>query len=554
MPTFAGALSHGKPSTAPRKGAALITGAAAGLGASFATILAREGFDVILVDRQAERLASRAAELVDRYDVKAHVVVQDLFDPAGPSNIFSACDALGWPVDILVNNAGHHLNKFLHQLPWKAVEDNLQLLLKVVVQLSHLFLPPMMARGWGRVVNVASVSGFMPGAHMLATYTSAKAFLIPFSEALNFELDGTGVRVTALCPGFIKTDLFVNSGLTNVRDSVPWFMWLEPDRVAEEGVRSALKGVPVHVSGLPNRLVVAAAKFLPRALLRERTAIFHRNARKQTPSLISGKGPARKGAALVTGATAGIGASFTEVLARDGFDIILVARREHVLKERAAHLAQRYGVRTHWITLDLTDPQAPAALRAQCEALGWPVDVLVNNAGHPVTELFHQMSWPTVDGTLQILVQSVVHLSHIFIPAMIERGWGRVINVASMAGFEPGSYRSSLYASSKAFVIAFTESVNAELDGTGVQATALCPGFTRTEWTERNKLKNSSVPDLFWMDSDQVADEGFRAAQRGASVSVVGTPALRAVSLLFRMSPRKVVGRVLSNKRKRMAV
>ena len=534
---------------------ALVTGAASGLGASFAKRLGAEGFDLILVDRQADRVKECAEELAHRFGVRTHVVVQDLTAPGAGANIRAQCDSLGLSVDLLVNNAGYHLNKFLHELPWPVIEANLQLLLNVVVEMTHAFLPGMIQRGWGRVINVASVSGFMPGGIRLATYNATKTFLIPFSEALDFELGGTGVRVTAVCPGFMRTDLFVNSGLTDVRDSVPGFMWLEPDQVAAGAYRAAMQGRPIYIPGLINRLIVTAAKLAPRRLLRERSRMFHRSAHRTLASAApstAGKAGRRR-VALVTGASAGIGASFCEVLAREGFDVVLVARREEVLRHRAAELARRHGVETHVIVQDLTVPSAVEAIWASCQAKGWTVDILVNNAGYPVTELFHRMSWAEVDAALQIYVRSVVQLTHAVVPGMIERGWGRIINIASMAAFEPGSYRSSLYSSSKAFLVGFSESIAAELAGTGVAATAVCPGFTKTEWTAKNRLDNASVPGWLWMESDRVAEAGYGATMRGVTVKVVGTLPLRIISTLFQVAPRRLVGAVLSRKRRGMA-
>jgi len=541
-----------------RRKVALVTGAAAGLGAKFAARLARDGFDLIMVDRQAQRTQTVAQELTRSYGVRTHVIAQDLSDPSAAASLGAACDALGWSVDVLVNNAGFHLNKPLHQLPWPDVRDNVQLLLGVVVELCHRFLPPMIKRGWGRIINVASVSGFMPGSVQLATYNAAKAFLIPFSEAIGYELAGTGVHVTAICPGFMKTDIFVSSGLTDVGASVPAFMWLDPSQVADDAVEAVMNGVPVRVSGLPNRLIVTASKFLPRALLRERSRILHAVAYRSGSA--GGHRSAKPGisdpgrtAALVTGASSGIGASFSEILARQGFDLVLVARRDDILRRRALELSGRYGIRTHVIVKDLTDPSAAEYITSQCERLGWRIDLLVNNAGYPVTGLFHQMSWPEVDAALNILVKSVVELTHRLVRKMVERGSGKVINVASMAAFEPGSYRSSLYSSSKAFLVGFSESIAAELKGTGTSVTVLCPGFTKTEWSIRNKLDNNAVPGLLWMESDAVAEAGLDAASRGVTVAVVGTPALRAIYALFRIAPRRVVGRMLSRKRKRMA-
>jgi hypothetical protein len=535
---------------------ALVTGAASGLGASFANRLARANFDLVLVDRQAERVQERADELADRFGTKTQVIVQDLTRAGAATDIRAQCDVIGVSIDLLVNNAGFHLNKCFHELPWSEIEDNLQLLLTVVLELTHLVLPGMIQQKWGRIINVASMSGFMPGGVRLATYNATKTFLIPFSEALNFELRPTGVRVTAVCPGFMRTDLFVNSSLTGVSDSVPNFMWTEPDRVADGGFRAVMKGIPVYVPGLVNRAIVTAAKFIPRRLLRERTRIFHRAEHKKlassTPTTVSGSTLQR--VALVTGATTGIGASFSTILAKEGFDIILVARREEMIKQRASELANRYGVKTHGIVQDLTDPHAVEAILAQCKAVGRPVDVLVNNAGFPLTELFHRMSWAEVEAALQIYVISVVRLTHALLPGMISRGWGKVINIASMAAFEPGSYRSSLYSSSKAFVTTFSESIAAELKGTGVSVTAVCPGFTKTEWTARNKLQNASVPNLLWMESDEVARAGFDAAMRGAPLSIVGTFPLRIISTMFQLAPRRFVGSFLSRKRRAIAL
>jgi short-subunit dehydrogenase len=535
---------------------ALITGAASGLGASFASRLARAKFDVVLLDRQADRVKERADELTDRFGVKTYVIVQDLTRPEAAAAVRAQCDALGLSVDVLVNNAGFHLNKCFHELPWSEIEDNLQLLLIIVLELTRLFLPGMIQKKWGRIINVASLSGFMPGGVQLATYNATKTFLIPFSEALDFELRETGVRVTAVCPGFMRTDLFINSGLTNVSDSVPGFLWIEPDQVAEGGFRAAMNGAPIYIPGLVNRAIVTAAKFVPRHLLRARTRIFHRSTHSRLassfPTGADESGPRRL--ALVTGATTGIGASFSDVLAKEGFDIVLVARREELIRQRASELTSRYGVKTYGIVQDLTDPDAVEAILAQCRVSGRPVDVLVNNAGYPLTELFHRMSWPAVAAALQIYVKSVLRLTHALVPGMMSRRWGKIINVASMAAFEPGSYRSSLYSSSKAFITTFSESIAAELEGTGVSVTAVCPGFTKTEWTDKNKLQNASVPDLLWMESDEVARAGLDAAMRGVPLKIVGTLPLRIVSMMFQLAPRRFVGSFLSRKRRALGL
>jgi short-subunit dehydrogenase len=334
---------------------------------------------------------------------------------------------------------------------------------------------------------------------------------------------------------------------------VPSFMWLQPDRVADEAVRSSMRGRPLLVSGIQNRLILAAAKVTPRALLRERTRILHRSqhGKNGAAAVQDGPKPGRKGA-LITGASAGIGASFAELLARDGNDVVLVARRRARLDERAAELSRKHGVKAHVIVADLAREDAVDAVLAECRSLGWPIDVLVNSAGYPVNDVFAEMTWPAIDAALQILLRSVAQLTHAVLAGMRERGWGRVINVASLAGFEPGSYQSTLYSSAKAAVISFSESVNAELDGTGVIVTALCPGFTNTEWASKANLAPGSVPAALAMESDDVARIGFAAARHGAAVAKVGTIPQRILTAAFQLGPRRAVGWFLSSRRRQM--
>jgi short-subunit dehydrogenase len=531
----------------PGKGrTALITGAAAGLGSKFAESLARRGFDLVLVDRQSQRVEALAAEFAKIFGIKTYPITQDLCEPGAAGNLRSTCDKLSLSIDVLVNNAGLPLNKPLHQIPWPVIRDNIHLLLGVVVEMCHRFLPPMIEHGWGRIINVASVSGFMPGGMRLAIYNASKSFLIPFSEGIGLELAGTGVQVTALCPGFMKTDIFKSSGITDVADSVPAFMWSDPGQVAEEGVRAAMNNVSVRVSGLFNRLTVTAAKFMPRVLLRERTRFLHVLAHRARPR---GNVPAdrrleTRSAALVTGASAGIGASFSELLASRGLDVVLVARRGEILERWGHELSNRYGIRTHAIVQDLTDPQAASNILAECKKIGWQIEIVVNNAGYPVTEAFHRMSWPQVNAALNIL----------FAQNMLERGSGKIINIASIAAFQPGTYRSSLYTASKAFIVAFSESVTADLLSTGVTVTAVCPGFTNTEWFGKIDHGSGAIPKFFLMESDAVAKVGFEAAQHGAVVVVAATPALKALYILFRILPRRIVASALSRARKKMDV
>ena len=287
-------------------------------------------------------------------------------------------------------------------------------------------------------------------------------------------------------------------------------MWTDPAQVADEAIQSVMKGVPVRVSGIPNRLIVFASKFVPRSLLRERSRIFHRAAHRSHsagPNVTLRTGDGRK-AALVTGASSGIGASFSELLAKEGYDVVLVARRREALERRAAELSSRYGVRTYVIVQDLTLPDAPENIASECARLGWTIDVLVNNAGYPITGLFHKMSWTEVDAALRILVVNVVELTHKFLPQMVARGSGMVINVASMAAFEPGSFRSSLYSSSKAFIVGFSESISAEVVNMGVAVPLYVlvlrepNGLAKTNWKTLQCPASSGWKATRWRRSD----------------------------------------------------
>ena len=166
--------------------------------------------------------------------------------------------------------------------------------------------------------------------------------------------------------------------------------------------------------------------------------------------------------ALVTGASAGIGRAFAEVLAARGYRLVLVARRADRLEAAAAELRQRHGIETSVITADLAEPEAPARLAAELERRGLAVDVLVNNAGYGVPGRYEQSPWARHDANLRVMVTAVCELTYRLLPGMIERKWGRIINIASLAGHLPAPAGHTLYAATKAFLVRFSESLHAE--------------------------------------------------------------------------------------------
>jgi short-subunit dehydrogenase len=228
--------------------------------------------------------------------------------------------------------------------------------------------------------------------------------------------------------------------------------------------------------------------------------------------------------ALVTGASAGIGMAFAHELAGRGYDLVITARRRERLSELARELSARRGVRVEIVVADLADPGAPQAIFDELAQRRIAIDMLVNNAGYGVGGTYLGTSWKEYADFLQVLVTAVAHLAHVFVPGMVQRGHGHIVNVASLAGLIYGAPGNTLYGAAKAFVIKFTESLSLELARTGVHATAVCPGFTLSEFHDVTGTRErvSRMPRAMWMDADDVAREGIDAALAGKVVYVNG--------------------------------
>ena len=224
--------------------------------------------------------------------------------------------------------------------------------------------------------------------------------------------------------------------------------------------------------------------------------------------------------ALVTGASAGLGAEYARQLAALGADLVLTARRE----ERLASLADELRTRGRWVQVvpaDLSRPEAPAEL---ISALERPADILVNNAGFGLPGTYDQTSWDQQRDFIQLMVTACAELAHRTLPGMRERGWGRVVNVASLAGIVPGSAGHTLYGASKAFLISASQSLAAEGRDAGVRAQACCPGFTHTEFHDVNGTRERAreTPDWMWMRADDVVAGSLAALEDGPVVYVPG--------------------------------
>ncbi|ACZ89228.1 SDR family NAD(P)-dependent oxidoreductase [Streptosporangium roseum] len=240
--------------------------------------------------------------------------------------------------------------------------------------------------------------------------------------------------------------------------------------------------------------------------------------------------------ALITGATAGIGAAFARRLAADGFSLVLVARDEKRLTSSAESLRLRYGVEVEVLPADLAAEEGLTAVEAR---LREGVDLLVNNAGfgHPGAFL----DVPVADELrmLKVHCEAVLRLTLAALPGMRERDRGAVVNVASVAAF----FTRGTYSASKAWVVNFSESIASELTGTRVRVMALCPGFVRTEFHDRASMDVSGIPRFLWLSADDVVDEAMRDLARGRRVSI---PDIRykAIVGVGRLIPRGLAGEV----------
>jgi short-subunit dehydrogenase len=239
--------------------------------------------------------------------------------------------------------------------------------------------------------------------------------------------------------------------------------------------------------------------------------------------------------ALITGASAGLGAHFARLFAQDRHDLVLVARRQDKLDQLAAELSAAHGVRTTVIAADLTDPKAPQHLQEGLTRAGIEVEFLVNNAGFGASGAFADLDLTRQLNMIELNVTALTHLTGLFLPAMIARRSGRVLNVSSSAGFLPGPYMATYYAS-KAYVLSFTEALAQELHGTGVTATALCPGPTATEFAAVADLGSSALFKGV-MAAAPVARYGYRAMLAGKTIAIPGVTMKLAVQSL-RVSPR----------------
>jgi len=250
--------------------------------------------------------------------------------------------------------------------------------------------------------------------------------------------------------------------------------------------------------------------------------------------------------ALITGGTSGIGKAFADRFAGSGHRLVLVARDAARLGSVAEELRGRGAGEVETLPADLSAPEGRAAVEQRLADGGRPVEILVNNAGFGLGRGFTKTAIEDEETLLDVHVRATLRLTHAALPGMIERGHGSVINVASVAAFAP----RGTYSAAKAWIVTFTESVAAEVRGSGVRCIAVCPGFTHTEFHERGKIDTRDIPGWMWLDADDVVAATLRDLRRGLPVSVPGAQ-YKLLTAATRYVPRALTTRVSRGMSKR---
>lgn len=241
-------------------GTALVTGASTGLGRAYAVELARRGHDLVLVARSRDRLQQLADQLTAAHGIRAEVLPADLADRQQVETVAQRVADPDRPVDLLVNNAGFGLGRRFVTSDVEELERAIDVMVRAVLVLTHTAVRAMRKRGHGAVLNVSSVASYA----VMGPYSAIKSWVTVFSEAVAADLAGTGVRVTAVCPGFVHTEFHERAGMN--MDGIPGFMWIDQDLVIDTALRDLRRGVQVSIPSARYKAIVALGKVVPRAL------------------------------------------------------------------------------------------------------------------------------------------------------------------------------------------------------------------------------------------------------------------------------------------------
>jgi short-subunit dehydrogenase len=240
--------------------------------------------------------------------------------------------------------------------------------------------------------------------------------------------------------------------------------------------------------------------------------------------------------ALVTGATSGIGAAYAKLLAKDKYDLVLVARDLPRLNTYAKELNKAYKIKVETLQADLTKTAQLAKVEKRLSSNAKPIEVLINNAGFGIKQSFADSEIKREQELLDVLVTAPMRLTHAVLPQMLKRDRGVIVNVSSVASWIAGG----TYSAAKSYLTVFSEYLNTELKRTGIKVSALCPGFTRTEFHQRGKMRMTGLPNFMWLSSDQVVAKSWKDAKVGKAICIPGWKYL-ILSTIARVAPRPIV-------------
>jgi short-subunit dehydrogenase len=514
------------------KPAVVVTGAAAGIGREFACIVADKSRSVLLVDRLREPLEQVAAELSDK-GVEAYPCTIDLAAPTAGKLIEGALLERGLYCDVLVNNAGFGLLG-------PAVDTDVGVHLKMVAvhvsaltELTLRFLPGMIERRTGGIINVSSIAAYMSGPNM-ATYNASKAYVRAFSNAVAGELKGTGVTVTCLCPGMVHTGFW--DGLAINRTRLFNFLPSLPARsIAQAGWKGFQAKKHTVIPQLYYKLAAVPLRFVPAQLIKRLTiGMFNRPL-----AGLAAADEALRPAIVVTGASSGIGRAIARYAAGERTDVVLVARSKDALNRLAAEL-ELMGAAAHPVVVDLSQERAGDVIERALIEKGLYCDVIVNNAGLCLAGRASQLGLSEQLKLLSVNVRAVTELTMRFLPAMIRRRRGGVLNVGSIGAYMAAP-NLAVYHASKAYVASLSDSLASEAADFGVTVTCLSPGVVRTPLVDRLPVKRDFLFHLTPKSSPEfTAEAGWRGLRAGMRL-VIPSWFDRALAFVFVMSPRAAI-------------
>ena len=243
---------------------------------------------------------------------------------------------------------------------------------------------------------------------------------------------------------------------------------------------------------------------------------------------------------LITGASSGLGKDFAILFAEKGYDLVLTARRKKNLEEIRNNLINQFGIKAYIISRDLSDLKSTEEIYNFCEESKIQIDVLVNNAGYGLTDSFEKISLKDHINFINVLSTSAIALTRLFLPGMIKREFGRIINISSVAAFAPFTNSGGMYIATKLMLLKFSEMIHNDYKSKNIFSCAVCPGFTHTEFHKNMKEFKSSIPSFMWMDSRTVAEQAYDASMLGKEIIINGWR-YKVLVFLMKITPKWLV-------------